>query len=58
MFNFDRLSLNEESRVYPVIIDMEFIWRLATPTAEDRVKSDGSQYTWDDYVKKIYQIII
>ena len=58
MFNFVPLSLNEESRAYTVIIDMGFIWRLATPTAEDREKSDGSQYTWGDYAKKIYQIII
>ena len=31
---------------YTAIVDMGFIWRLATPTKEDREKTDGTKYTW------------
>jgi hypothetical protein len=29
------------------------IWRLASPTLDDREKPDGSAYTWSDYTKKV-----
>ena len=37
---------------------MGMIWRLASPTVEDREKGDGSPYTWSDYTKKIASIIL
>ena len=40
------------------IIDMGFIWRLCTPTTEDREKGYESHFTWRDYAKKIYDTII
>jgi len=38
---------------YTALVDMGMIWRLATPTAEERAKGDGSSYTWGDYTNKI-----
>ena len=34
------------------LVDMDMIWRLATPTAEDREKGDGCPYKWGDYTTK------
>ena len=34
------------------------IWRLASPTAEERVNSNGSPYTWGDYTEKIVSILL
>lgn len=41
------------------LVDMGMIWRLATPTPEDREarKRDGSEYCWIDYLHKICTII-
>ena len=38
--------------------DMGMIWCLASPTAEERVKSDGSPYIWGDYTEKIVSILL
>ena len=43
---------------YTALVDMGMIWRLASPTAEERVKSDGSPYTWGDYTEKIVSIVL
>ena len=43
---------------YVALVDMGMMWRLATPTAEERVKSDGSPYTWGDYTNKIGSVIL
>ncbi|XP_028404399.1 uncharacterized protein LOC114527028 [Dendronephthya gigantea] len=43
---------------YTALIDMGMIWRLATPTAEERDKADGSDYTWNDYANKVVNIIV
>ena len=40
------------------IIDMGFIWRLCTPTAEDREKDDGTVYSWEDYSKKVFKTVL
>ena len=45
-------------RSYTALVDMGMIWRLASPTAEDREKGDGSPYTWGDYTSKIASIIL
>ena len=42
---------------YISIVDMGFLWRLATPTTEDREKADGSVFTWGDYAEKLFSII-
>ena len=43
---------------YTALVDMGMMWRLASPTAEERVKSDGSRYTWGDYANKIVSAIL
>ena len=39
---------------YISIVNMGFLWRLATPTAEDREKADGPVFTWGDYAEKLF----
>ena len=50
----EHLNLNtvDIPKEYITIVDMGFIWRLATPTAEDRetTKRDGHAYLWSDYL--------
>jgi len=43
-----KLTMNviPEPKVYTSIIDMGLIWRLTTPSIEDREKGDGTKYTW------------
>ncbi|CAL8328789.1 unnamed protein product [Merluccius merluccius] len=36
---------------------MGMIWRMATPSAEDRQTQDGTPYKWSDYVHKVSSII-
>ncbi len=50
----------ENPRDHVSLVDMGMIWRLATPTPEDREarKRDGSEYCWSDYLYKICAIII
>jgi len=43
---------------YTALVDMCMIWHLASPITEERVKSDGSQYTWGDYTDKIVSMIL
>ena len=42
------LSSVDSPRDYVCLLDMGFIWRQATPTADDREVSrrSGSEYTW------------
>ena len=40
------------------VIDMGLIWRLATPTTEDKEKPDGTTYTWGDYAQKLVELVI
>lgn len=42
---------------YIALVHMGFLWSLATPTAEDREKADGSALTWGDYVEKLFSVI-
>jgi len=41
------------------LMDMGLIWRIATPTSDDREarRCDGSQYLWSDYLDKICSMI-
>jgi len=43
---------------YIALVDMGFLWRLATPSAEDREKPDGSVFTWGDYADKLFSIAV
>ena len=45
-------------RNYISILDMGYIWRLGTPTSEDREKQDGTVFTWRDYSKTLFDLII
>ena len=40
------------------IVDMGLIWLLATPTASDREKIDGTPYTWKDYADKVFDVLM
>ena len=55
-----RLSLQSVNlqEPYTVLIDMGMLWRIATPSAEDRQTQYGTPYTWSDYVQKISSIIL
>ena len=52
--------VSEKPHQYISIIDMGLIWRLATPSQEDREakKRDGSEYKWSDYLDKICSMVI
>ncbi len=43
---------------YTALIDMGMIWRMATPSVEDRQTQDGTPYKWSDFVHKVSSIII
>ena len=43
---------------YIAIVDIGMIWRMATPSAEDRQTQDGTPYKWSDYVHKLASIIL
>ena len=57
LFNLNPIT--EEPKDYVSIVDMGLIWRLATPTSEDREsrKRNGSEYCWSDYLDKLCAII-
>ena len=46
-------------RNYVCLVDMGYIWRIASPTREDReiVRRCGLEYTWGDYAKKVVSIV-
>ena len=48
----------DPNQKYVAIVDMGMIWRMLTPTREDREKPDPSVYTWGDFVNKIINVII
>lgn len=56
-FNLDPVA--QEPDNYVGIVDMGMIWRLATPTPEDREakKRDGSKCCWKNYLENICKII-
>ena len=43
---------------YVAVVDMDMIWSMAAPTAEDRQMEDGTPYNWSDYVQKVSSVII
>ena len=58
LFNLDPVP--EKPNDHISLVDMGLIWRLATPTSEDREakKRDGSEYRWSNYLEKICAIIL
>lgn len=54
-FNFIELEFRDR---YIALVDMGFIWRLSTPSAEDREKQDESAYTWGDYAAKMFNLVV
>lgn len=40
------------------LVDMGMIWRMATPSAEDRQTQDGTPYKWSDYAHEVSSIIL
>ena len=43
---------------YIAIVNIGMIWRMATPSAENRQTQDGTPYKWSDYVHKLASIIL
>ena len=43
---------------YGSLVDMDMIWNMATPIAEDRQTEDGTPCKWLDYVHKLLSIIL
>ena len=37
---------------------MGLIWRLTTPSIEDREKGDGTKYTWGDHAEKLVHLVL
>lgn len=58
LLNLDPVA--EKPQDYISLVDMGLIWRLATPTPEDREarKRDGESYCWKDYLDKICSMVI
>ena len=57
-FTLDPVSKKPHNHIS--LVDMGLIWRLATPSSEDREakKRDGSQYRWSNYLDKICNMVI
>ena len=49
-------SLN--AKQYIAIVDMGFVWCLASPTVEDREKADNFSFTWREYASKLFSLIM
>ena len=58
--HFNLVPISTTLDGYVSIIDMGMIWRLASPTAEDREakRRDGDCYRWTLYLAKIHDLII
>ena len=56
----DKLKLVEVDSLdsYIAVVDMGFIWRLSTPSCEDREKQDGKKFTWGDYANKAFNLVL
>ena len=52
------MTVIPEPEVYTSIIDMGLVWRLTTPSIEDREKGDGTTYTWGDYAEKLVHLVL
>ncbi len=50
---FVELSIQDP---YIALIDMGFLWRLATPSVEDKDTRDENVFTWGNYAEKIFSL--
>ena len=55
--SFEMHEATLESTSYISIVDMGFIWRLATLSIADRESAEGD-FTWGNYATKIFNIIL
>ena len=37
---------------------MGLMWRISTPSSEERCKRDGTNFTWGDYAEKMFNLIL
>ena len=58
MLNFKETIILPTNEDITALVDMGFVWRLATPTSEDREKNDGTNFSWGDYAKKMLSMIV
>ena len=54
IFSYEPLNVNNSIS----LLDMGFIWRIVTPSNEDREKHDATAFTWRDYSKKLFNLIL
>ena len=57
--NFNMSPVVTPPREYVALVDMGYIWRLATPSPADRelTRRCGSTYTWGNFGKKVVSLI-
>ena len=56
--SFNMEVINLAPKEYIAMLGMGFIWRLSTPSLEDRERSDGTSFTWRDYASKVFDVIL
>ena len=55
--SFEMHETTLEGVSYISIVDMGFIWRLATPSIADRESAEGD-FTWGNYATKLFNNIL
>ena len=55
--SFEMHETTLESVSYISIVDIGFVWRLATPSIVDRESAEGD-FAWGNYATKIFNIIL
>ena len=57
--SFSRQPLLTKPLTYTSLVDMGLIWRLASPTSDDRdtKKRSGTDYLWRDYLDKVCSMV-
>ena len=58
MLNFKETIILPTNEDITALVDMGFVWRLVTPTSEDREENDGTNFSWGDYAKKMLNMIV
>ena len=56
----DKLNIQPIANVqegYIAVVDMGFLWRLATPSVEDRENADGTMFTWGNYTTQKFSLV-
>ena len=57
--SFSRYPVLEVPSAYISLVDMRLIWRLVSPTSDDRDAKarSGTDYLWPDYLSKVCSMI-